>query len=83
MNYHPDNIPILCIYIHMRKLRIRDQTSESVTKNQRPRISDHIIRISDHISQISDHIGESATMNQRPRLNDYMLAIKFGRCFFF
>ena len=66
-----------------RKLRIRDQPSESVTKNQRPRISDHIIRISDHISQISDHIGESATMNQRPRLNDYMLAMKFGRCFFF
>ena len=66
-----------------RKLRISDQTSESVTKNQRPRISDHIMRISDHISQISDHIGESATMNQRPRLNDYMLTLKFGRCFFF
>ena len=71
------------IYIYTRKLRISDQTSESVTKNQRPRISDHIIRISDHISQISDHIGESATMNQRPRLNDYMLTLKFGRCFFF
>ena len=67
----------------MRKLRISDQPSESITTNQRPRISDHIMRISDHISQISDHICESATMNQRPRLNDYMLTLKFGRCFFF
>ena len=73
-----------------RKLRISDQPSESITTNQRPRISDHIMRISDHISRISDHISrisdhisESATMNQRPRLNDYMLTLTLGCCFFF